>query len=333
MLRSTSTGARLPPKSATWRFDARPDVTRLDGRQGEVLEAARPRRGSRRDPRLLVRAAASAATEREARRRGRRDREEAPRDADAAARAERRQARDTGTPSGRGRSRGPRAPGARAEVRHPAAAPGARPAGAGTRGAAGEARREPEAAPGEDRGLPLAEGGHQGAVFGRRGPGADRRGGNRDRRADGRHGARDPARQGQDRADAGARERDRRADRGGRARRPHLGPDAARPRAHAALGVVAGRRRAREDEGRARFGRGRREERARAVIVRLLGGDGQYRVDDGCVEALNELDAQGAQAVEAGDEENLHRVLGLMAKTVRERGERLADDDLSASDL
>ena len=69
------------------------------------------------------------------------------------------------------------------------------------------------------------------------------------------------------------------------------------------------------------------------MIVRLLGGDGQYRVDDGCVEALNELDAQGAQAVEAGDEENLHRVLGLMAKTVRERGERLADDDLSASDL
>ena len=69
------------------------------------------------------------------------------------------------------------------------------------------------------------------------------------------------------------------------------------------------------------------------MIVRLLGGDGQYRVDDDVVEALNELDAQGAQAVEAGDEENLRRVLGLMANTVRERGERLPDDDLSASDL
>jgi hypothetical protein len=69
------------------------------------------------------------------------------------------------------------------------------------------------------------------------------------------------------------------------------------------------------------------------VIVRLLGGDGQFRVDDSVVEALNELDEQGAQAVEAGDEENLHRVLGLMAQTVRDRGERLADDDLSASDL
>ena len=69
------------------------------------------------------------------------------------------------------------------------------------------------------------------------------------------------------------------------------------------------------------------------MIIRLLGGDGQFRVDDGVVEALNELDAQGEQAVEAGDEENLRRVLGLMANTVRERGERLADDDLSASDL
>jgi PspAA-like protein len=68
------------------------------------------------------------------------------------------------------------------------------------------------------------------------------------------------------------------------------------------------------------------------VIARVM-GDGQYRVDDETVEALNELDEQAAQAVEAGDEESLHRLLGLMAKTVRERGQRLPDDDLSASDL
>ena len=74
----------------------------------------------------------------------------------------------------------------------------------GLRGAAGEARREREAALGEDRGVPLAEGSHQGAVLRRRGAGADRRGRDRDRRADGRHRPRDPARQGQDRADAGA---------------------------------------------------------------------------------------------------------------------------------
>ena len=69
------------------------------------------------------------------------------------------------------------------------------------------------------------------------------------------------------------------------------------------------------------------------MIARLLGGDGQFRVGDDVVAALNELDEQAVQAVEAGDEENVHRLLGLMAKTVRERGERLADDDLSPSDL
>jgi hypothetical protein len=69
------------------------------------------------------------------------------------------------------------------------------------------------------------------------------------------------------------------------------------------------------------------------VIARLLGGEGQFRVEDDVVEALNELDEQAAQAVEAGDEENLHRLLGLMAQMVRERGERLPDDDLSPSHL
>ena len=68
------------------------------------------------------------------------------------------------------------------------------------------------------------------------------------------------------------------------------------------------------------------------MIARVM-GDGQYRVDDDVVETLNELDDQAAQAVEAGDEENVHRLLATMAKTVRERGERLSDDELSPSDL
>ena len=68
------------------------------------------------------------------------------------------------------------------------------------------------------------------------------------------------------------------------------------------------------------------------MIVRVM-GEGQYRVDADVAEALNELDNQAGQAVEAGDEESVHRLLGLMAETVRERGERLADDDLSSSDL
>jgi len=67
------------------------------------------------------------------------------------------------------------------------------------------------------------------------------------------------------------------------------------------------------------------------VIVRLM-GEGQYRVDDSVLASLNELDAEAAQAVEQGDEEGLRRLLATMASSVRERGERLPDDDLSASD-
>jgi len=67
------------------------------------------------------------------------------------------------------------------------------------------------------------------------------------------------------------------------------------------------------------------------VIVRLM-GEGQFRVGDDVAEALNELDDQAAQAVEAGDEQNLRRLLGMMASTVRDRGERLDDADLSPSD-
>ena len=61
-------------------------------------------------------------------------------------------------------------------------------------------------------------------------------------------------------------------------------------------------------------------------------GEGQFRVGDDVVEALNELDDQAAQAIEAGDEENLRRLLGMMASTVRDRGERLDDAELSPSD-
>ena len=67
------------------------------------------------------------------------------------------------------------------------------------------------------------------------------------------------------------------------------------------------------------------------MIVRLM-GDGQYQVDDSILDGLNELDAQVEQAVQQGDEESLRRLLATMASSVRERGERLPDDDLSASD-
>ena len=67
------------------------------------------------------------------------------------------------------------------------------------------------------------------------------------------------------------------------------------------------------------------------MIVRLM-GEGQFRVDDDVLHELQELDDHAGRAVEQGDEETLRRLLGSMATRVRERGEPLADSDLSASD-
>jgi hypothetical protein len=68
------------------------------------------------------------------------------------------------------------------------------------------------------------------------------------------------------------------------------------------------------------------------VIVRLM-GEGQYRVDDGLVEPLNELDDRAQAAAEADDEPELDRALDEMWRLVQSKGERLEDDDLSTSDF
>jgi hypothetical protein len=68
------------------------------------------------------------------------------------------------------------------------------------------------------------------------------------------------------------------------------------------------------------------------VIVRLM-GEGQYRVDDDVREELNELDDRAVAALEAQEEPALDDVLDDMWQLVRDRGEQLPDEDLSASDL
>jgi len=68
------------------------------------------------------------------------------------------------------------------------------------------------------------------------------------------------------------------------------------------------------------------------MIVRLM-GDGQYRVDDSLHDRLNRIDEQATAAVESGDEAELHARLEELTRAVTEAGERLEDDDLSASDL
>jgi PspA-Associated protein len=68
------------------------------------------------------------------------------------------------------------------------------------------------------------------------------------------------------------------------------------------------------------------------VIVRPM-GEGQYRIDDALHRDLDGLDERAVAALDAGDETELDARLDDMWRLVRERGERLPDDDLSPSDL
>jgi hypothetical protein len=68
------------------------------------------------------------------------------------------------------------------------------------------------------------------------------------------------------------------------------------------------------------------------MIIRLM-GEGQYRIDDAVRGELDELDNRAQDALDADDEPALDDILDQMGQLVRERGERLPDDDLSSSDL
>ncbi len=68
------------------------------------------------------------------------------------------------------------------------------------------------------------------------------------------------------------------------------------------------------------------------MIVRLM-GEGQFRASDDLLGRLNALDEQAQAAADAGNEPELDRLLEEMWQLVQAEGERLADDDLSASDV
>jgi hypothetical protein len=68
------------------------------------------------------------------------------------------------------------------------------------------------------------------------------------------------------------------------------------------------------------------------VIVRLM-GEGQYRIDDGLRERLNELDGRAGEAMEREDEEELDARLQEMWDLVQAEGQPLPADDLSPSDV
>jgi hypothetical protein len=68
------------------------------------------------------------------------------------------------------------------------------------------------------------------------------------------------------------------------------------------------------------------------MIVRIL-GEGQFEVDDGHLDALNELDAAVEAAVDSKDEKAFGPALAGLLDAVRGWGEALPEDTLVDSDL
>jgi hypothetical protein len=68
------------------------------------------------------------------------------------------------------------------------------------------------------------------------------------------------------------------------------------------------------------------------VIVRLM-GEGQYRVDDELLAALNDLDDQALAALGRDDEAELDRYLDEMWQLVKTRGTEVPLDEIATSDV
>jgi hypothetical protein len=68
------------------------------------------------------------------------------------------------------------------------------------------------------------------------------------------------------------------------------------------------------------------------MIVRIL-GEGQWRIEDGTLDALNELDDKVEHAVESGDEAAFGAALGELLTAVRSSGDEVGVDELVDSDL
>jgi len=68
------------------------------------------------------------------------------------------------------------------------------------------------------------------------------------------------------------------------------------------------------------------------VIIRIS-TIGQYRVTDSQASALNELDNQVVDAIDAADETTFHELFARMVQLVQEQGERVDHDTLEGSDV
>ncbi len=68
------------------------------------------------------------------------------------------------------------------------------------------------------------------------------------------------------------------------------------------------------------------------MIVRIA-TEAQYRLEDGVVDRLNELDNTAVEAVEAGDETRFAELFEQMLDLVRTEGSTLGEDELEESDV
>ena len=68
------------------------------------------------------------------------------------------------------------------------------------------------------------------------------------------------------------------------------------------------------------------------MIVRLM-GEGQYRVDEELIAALNDLDDQALAALGRDDEAELDRYLDEMWQLVKARGTEVPLDEIATSDV
>ncbi|MEC4019341.1 PspA-associated protein PspAA [Streptomyces sp. H27-D2] len=68
------------------------------------------------------------------------------------------------------------------------------------------------------------------------------------------------------------------------------------------------------------------------MIVRIM-GEGQLKLDDSHLTALNKLDDELLAEMESGDESGFRRTLGALLDAVRRLGTPLPDDSLEPSEL
>ncbi|MDQ3608214.1 MAG: hypothetical protein M3459_04840 [Actinomycetota bacterium] len=68
------------------------------------------------------------------------------------------------------------------------------------------------------------------------------------------------------------------------------------------------------------------------MIVRIM-TEGQFKLDDGDQDHLNELDNVCVAAVDGGDREGFKVAFAQLLAMVRERGTPVPDDDLVGSDV